>query len=216
MKLQIKYNVNDIDKALAIAHETKEAADILEIGQLLILHYGIKAVEAFCKEFPGKKIYVDTKLSERPEESVEFFAGLGVHYISILAGAYHSIIRKACEAAAQRNIQVVLDFINATTLGQSALEAKTLGAGAILIHRENTLDEQADNLESDWQQVRDNTDLPIFIQGKISPHNIKSILPLRPQVVIIGDAITRSKNPGQEAESIKKMLNEAFPHAPRL
>ncbi len=216
MKLLIKYNFADINNALAIAHDTKDAADIMEIGQLLLLHYGIKAVETFCKEFPDKKIYVGTKLSERPEESIELFAGVGVHYLSVLAGAYHSIIKKSCEAASKKNIQIVLDFINASSLGQSAMDAETLGASAILIHRENTLNEQADNLENDWQQVRDNTKLPIFVQGKINPENIQTILTLRPQVVIIGDAITRSKNPAQEAATIKKMLDEATPPGPRL
>ncbi len=96
------------------------------------------------------------------------------------------------------------------------MDAETLGASAILIHRENTLNEQADNLENDWQQVRDNTKLPIFVQGKINPENIQTILTLRPQVVIIGDAITRSKNPAQEAATIKKMLDEATPPGQRL
>lgn len=206
MKLQIKYNVADIDAAIALAQATQESADILEIGQLLILRYGIKAVESFCNNFPKKKIYVDTKLSERPEETVEILRNFNITYISILAGTYHSIIRKACESANKANIQIVIDFINASSLGQSAMEAKTLGASAILLHRENTLDEQASNLENDWQQVRDNTDLPIFIQGKINAQSILSITPLRPQIIIVGDAITRSKNPTIEAETIKKML----------
>lgn len=215
MKLQIKYNVTDLDAALALAHATKDSADILEIGQLLILRYGVKAVEDFCQNFPGKKIYVDTKMSERPEETIEILRGLGITYISILAGTYHSIIRKACESANKNNMQIVIDFINASSLGQSAMEAKTLGASAILLHRENTLDEQASNLENDWQQVRDNTDLPIFIQGKINAQSITSITPLRPHAVIVGDAITRSKNPAHEAEIIKKMLVEQHAMGPR-
>jgi 3-keto-L-gulonate-6-phosphate decarboxylase len=216
MKLQIKYNVTEIDSALTLAHETKEFADILEVGQLLILKYGLQAIKAFCKEFPDKKIYVDAKLSERPEESIAILAGVGVHYVSILAGAYHSIIRKACEAGAKEKILVVVDFINTTMLGQSAMVAQTLGAHAILIHRESILDEEANDLENDWQQVRDNTDLPIFIQGKISPENIDSIITLRPQVIIVGDGITRSKNPAQEAAAIKKILAKETIQSPRL
>lgn len=209
MKLQIKYNSAMLEDALAIAHETKEYADIIEIGQLLIIHYGVKAVDVFCKEFPDKKIYVDTKLSERAEESVSFFANMGVAYLSVLAGTYHSIIRKACEAAAKQNIKIVLDFINATSLGQSAIEAKTLGAEAVLIHRENTANEETDVLESDWQQIRDNTDLPIFVQGKISVENLSTILPLKPNVIIIGDGITKAKHPAQEAKNIKEILNSS-------
>ena len=216
MKLQIKYNFTDLSTALAVAHDTKEFADILEVGQLLILKEGTKAIEMFCKTFPDKKIYVDTKLSERPEEIIDLLGDMGVHYISVLAGTYHSIIRKACEAAIKKKIHVVIDFINASSLGQSAMEAQTLGAAAVLIHRENALDEQANNLENDWQQVRDNTDLPIFIQGKINAQSLKAIIPLRPQVIIVGDAITRSKHPAHEAEMLRKILAEATPIGPRL
>ncbi len=214
MKLQVKYNLVDLDSAIAIAHQTKDFADIMEVGQLLILKDGLRAVEAFCKNFPDKRIYVDAKLSERPEESVQLFASLGVYYISMLAGTYHSIIKKACEAAAASNIHIVLDFINAHSLGQSAMEAKMLGTSAILMHRENTLDEEADNLENDWRQVRDNTDLPIFVQGKINTQSIKQILPLRPQVIIVGEAITHSKNPAHEAGALKKILMAATASQP--
>lgn len=216
MKLQIKYNFIDLDQAIAIAHATKEFCDIFEVGQLLLLHYGIQAVERFCKEFPDKKIYVDAKLSERPEESIDLFAGLGVHYVSILAGTYHTIIKKVCEFGTARNINIIIDFINATSLGQSAMDAKTLGATGILIHREGSFDESDDSLTNDWQQVRDNTDLPIFIQGKINLNNIKSIIALRPQVIVIGDAITRSKQPATEAEAIKKLIQAVIVHGPRL
>lgn len=210
MKLQIKYNVTEIKAALDIAAQTQQFADIIEIGQLLLLKYGAQAIKEFKKEFPDKKIYVDAKLSERPEESINILAGIGIHYISILAGAYHSIIRKACESAAKENISIIVDFINASTLGQCANEAKTLGASGVLIHRENSMDEQANNLEADWREVRDNTDLPIFIQGKIDAQTLQNLLPLKPQVIIIGDAITRSKNPAQEAEILRKIIDGTF------
>ncbi|MBM3886690.1 hypothetical protein FJ364_02055 [Candidatus Dependentiae bacterium] len=216
MKLQIKYNFTDVATALTIAQETKEYADIMEIGQLLILKDGIKAIEAFCKTFPDKKIYVDTKLSERPEETTELLGSIGVHYISVLGGAYHTIIRKTCEAASKYRMQVVVDFINASSLGQSAIEAQTLGAAAVLLHRGNSLDEQAQNLENDWQQVRDNTNLPIFLQGKINADSLPTIIQLRPQVVIIGDAITRSKHPAHEAEHLKKIITASMPIGPRI
>ncbi len=34
-------------------------------------------------------------------------------------------------------------------------------------------------------------------------------MPIHPQIIVVGDAITRSKNPAAEAESIKTMLEES-------
>ena len=86
MKLQISYELTDLVKALELAKKTHMFADILEVGTLLIYKEGIKAVETFRQEFPGKEIIADAKISDRSTDAITLFANAGANIISVLAG----------------------------------------------------------------------------------------------------------------------------------
>ena len=206
MKLQIKYNFSDFSHALTIAEQTAHCADILEVGSLLIFQEGVKAISIFKNKFPDKEIYADAKIAEKGEHAVTIFAQAGAKYISVLAGAPYSIIKKAATTAAEYNARIVLDFVNATSIGQAAIDAKTLGASALFLHRRSPASTNLADLENDWQQIRDNCNLPIFIEGKINQEILKQLVTLKPEVVVVGSAITEASNPAQEAKNFKTLL----------
>jgi 3-keto-L-gulonate-6-phosphate decarboxylase len=206
VKLQIKYNFTNTSKALAIARQTAQFADIIEVGSLLIFKEGAKAVEAFKEEFPEKEIYADAKIACRGEESAQIFAAAGATYISVLAGTYDDVIQSTCTSAANSNCRIVLDCLNASSLGKSAAQSKTMGVHSLLFHR-NIFAKEGEDATDNFQEIRDNTDLPIFVKGRISAEILKTILPLKPAGIVIGSAITRGSNPVEEAEKIKKLIS---------
>ena len=205
MKLQIKYNLPSLTDALKIAEQTEEYADVIEVGSLLIYQHGIKSIEMFKQKFPNKEIYADAKISNKGEDSVKMFANAGAKYISVLAGTYYRIIRDATSTAKKYNVHITLDFINSHSLGKSAMEAKTLGAHSILLHRALAPDEKID-LKNYWEQVRGNTDLPIFIKGKINQAALEDIIPLKPQGVVVGSEIVDASDPRKKADQFKNIL----------
>jgi len=72
MKLQISFDMPDLEKAIATASLVSPYADILEVGTLLIYHHGVKAVERFKQEFPKKIIFVLGKISNHNFEPFFF------------------------------------------------------------------------------------------------------------------------------------------------
>jgi 3-hexulose-6-phosphate synthase len=205
MKLHISYNIPDLAHALDIAQQTAAFADILGVGSLLLFKEGVNAIKTFKKTFPDKEIFAETRISEKAEESVTMFAQAGASYISVLAGSYHSTIKKAVDAAKKFDAKIALDLFNASSTGQSALDAKTLGIHLIILHRTLITDESAE-IESEWRNVKDNTKLPIFITGKIDQTNFQQILELKPQGISIGSAITQSENPAKMASFFKSLM----------
>ncbi len=206
MKLQIKYNVTDLTKALELAHQTEEFADIMEIGSLLIYKNGIAAVEAFSKAFPQKKLYIDAKITDQAEEAVRLYAQAGATYISVVAESYNSTIKTACATAGEYNVHIILDCMNAQSLGQSAMDAKPLGAYGILIHQITHTD-SSNYPECELEDIRANTDLPIFIKGKINSDSIATIARLNPYAVILSDSITRAADPHTAAAYFHTLIN---------
>lgn len=206
MKLQISFDIPDLDKALQIAKQVEKFADILEVGAPLILKEGVKAICEFKKNFPDKKIFADSKIVDRVE-SLTMFTECGANIISILCSTSHQVIQKATNIAHENDAKIALDLLGDYSMGQIAMDAKTLNVDILILHRPHD-DGTVVNVISEWDVIRGNTDLPIFLAGGINKKNIEQALELKPEGIIIGTSITQTDNPAQEAEYFKSLIQE--------
>lgn len=198
MKLQVSFDMTDLEKALEIAEKIEPYADIFEIGTLLLYRYGIEAVEAFRQSFEKKSLLVDTKIVDRGKESVMLFTQYSIDWITIMAGTQKDTIHAACAVAHSSKTQIMLDLLDSNAAGQSAMEAKQMGVHALLVHRPYDEKESLGFMEK-WEMIRGNTDLPIFIAGKINRANLNDTLALHPDGIIVGSAIIKADDPAAEA-----------------
>jgi len=199
MKLQVSFDTTHLDNALQIASSIAEYANIIEVGTLLIYRYGTAAVERFKKAFPNKTILADTKIVDRGQEVVPLFAQAGADWITVMAGTSKNVIHRTCTAAHQLNVNVMLDLLDSSTVGQSALEAKNIGVDALLFHL--PYDEQESLIFLDkWDMIKGNTTIPIFVSAKINRDNVDELIKVKPDGIIVGKSITEAKNPKQEAQ----------------
>ncbi|HBS47669.1 TPA: hypothetical protein DEO28_04895 [Candidatus Dependentiae bacterium] len=205
MKLQITYDFTNLQDALDIAQKTAPHADILEVGTLLLYKEGIKAVEEFKKLFPKKEILVDAKISDRAEEAVKIFTKAGATIITVLAGTQNKTIYKATQIAHENDAKIALDLMDAYSMGQSAMDAAKLGVDYILFNRSHDVETETSIIDQ-WESIKENTNIPVLISGKINNSNIQNILSLKPYGIVIGTAITKSEYPEKEAEFFKSLL----------
>lgn len=206
MKLQISFDLIDLDKAIAIGSEVAQYADIIEIGTILIYRHGIAAIERFKNTFPEKIILADTKIVDRGKEIAELFAQSGADWITVMAGTSQHVIHATTTAAHNANMKVMLDLIDSSTVGQSALEAKNLGADALLFHQPYSETESLLFLDK-WDMIKGNTQLPIFVSAKINRNNVDKIVALRPDVIIVGLSITEAEDSAQEARYFADLVS---------
>jgi len=205
MKLHFTYNMTDLSQALKIAEQTAQYADVIGVGSLLIFKEGVNAIKAFKTAFPDKEIFAETKIVDKADEAVSIMAQAGASYVSVLAGTFNASIKKAITTARNFNIKIALDLLDAQSLGQAAMDAKSLGADLLILHHAPQVDENND-LASIWHDVRDNTSVDIFLTGKIDISNFLDIARLRPQGITIGSPITQAENPTQAAQLFRSML----------
>jgi 3-hexulose-6-phosphate synthase len=206
MKLQISFDLTDLQKAIDIAFQVAPYASILEVGALLLYKYGTESVEAFRKNFPNATILVDAKISDRAKEAVKTIAHAGADWITVMAGTTQNVIHSACTTAHELNKKIMLDLLDASALGQSALEAKGLGVDALLFHTPH--DEETSLMFLDkWDIVRGNTNLPIFISGKITRDIIDRFIAIKPDGIVVGKSIIEAANPAEEAQFYQKICS---------
>lgn len=205
MKLQIAFDLPDLSNALEIAKITEKYVDIFEIGTILIYKYGDQAIKQFKDAFPQKTILADAKIADRSKDTVALLAAAGADWITVLAGAGRSTIHTACTVAHEFRKKVMLDLLDACSPGQSALEAKSLGADALLFHKPAVEDSQMLFSER-WEMVKGNTQVPIFVTAQITRENIGEILSIGASGIIIGRAIINAGDPLQEAAYFSSIL----------
>ncbi len=174
MKLHIAFDLTDLETALSIAQSIEKYADIFEVGSLLIYKNGMQAVSRFKQQFPHKTILADIKIADRAKEATLLCSEAGADWVTVLAGTRRNAILSACNVAHERGKKVMLDLIDASSLGQSALEAKAFGVDALLLPMPTQDSSQLTFLET-WDMVKGNTPLPVYISGNISPETLPAL-----------------------------------------
>jgi len=199
MKLQVSFDITNLEDALQIATQVAPHCDVLEVGTLLIYHYGLEAIKKFKQNFPNKVIFADTKIVDRGKQAAKLLSTSNPDWVTVVAGTSKNVIHATCTAAKGMGMKVMLDLLDTHALGQSAMEAKNLGVDALLFHEPSDEASTLMFLEK-WDMVKGNTDLPIFVSAKISRMNIEEIIKLRPDGIIVGTNIVEAENPAAEAQ----------------
>ncbi len=205
MKLQIAFDITDLEKALTVAEKIERHVDIFEIGSLLIYKYGETAVKRFREKFPQKTLLADAKIIDRSKDAVPLFAAAGADWITIMAGTDRNVIHTGCTVAHNLGKKIMLDLSDASSPGQSALDAKSLGADALIFHKPSV---EADNILflDRWEMVKGNSPLPIFISAHITRENIADVLSIGAAGIIIGSAVTNATEPAQEVDYFTNVI----------
>lgn len=207
MKLQISFDTHDLSYALDIAQQVYPHADILELGTSLIYAHGTKAVEEFRAAFNRSILLVDAKIVDRAKDSVSLFAEAGADWITVMAGTSRHVIHAACTTAHALNKKIMLDLVDASSPIQSALEAKNLGADALLFHQSSD-ERDLTTLLDQWDLIKGNASVPLFISAKIQRPTIDQIIALDPAGIVIGSSIVEANQPSEEAAFYYSLCNK--------
>lgn len=207
MKLQISFDFTNVEQAIEVANRVADQCDIIEVDTMLLQACGVEAVRRMRQAFEKKTLLVDTKLIDCAESILPILAQAGADWVTVLAGSSQNAIRSLCKEAQKHNVKVLLDLIDASSKEQSAMEAKSLGAHALLFHHTYDTDSSLIFLDK-WQMIKENASLPIFISAHINRNNFEQIVSLKPAGVVIGKSITRADDPALEAEYFYGIANK--------
>lgn len=210
MKLQLALNLLDLQQCIDIARTTDQYTDSLQIGSSLLLKYGIRALEEIRTEFPNKEIFAETQIINHGQDISSMSIKAGANWISVMAGTSKEVIHAVASFASQKNKSVILDLFDASSIGQSAMDARKLGVQALLYHNVYNENMESNFALEEWDDLRGNSNLPIYICGNINRDNIEFIASLKPHTIVIGKTVTQAKNPAEEAEFFFKIIQQSI------
>ncbi len=204
MKLQIAFDLTDLNRALQLAEQVWDFADILEVGTPLIKSAGIKAVEAFRKRFEGRLILADLKTMDTGALEARMAAEHGAHIATVCAAAAEQTVASFIEEAHRQGISAMLDTIGAGDRPQHLHRLLRYGPDFVLLHRAV---DQEESLPDFWGQTP-NLQARTAVAGGITPEALPAILPLKPEIIVVGRWILSSKNPAERARLFKNLLSK--------
>lgn len=206
MKLQITFDLTNLETATTLAPTIEEFVDMVEVGSLLLFKYGEQALISFREILKEKPLVADAKIVDLAKETTTLLSNAGADWISVMAGTKKSIIHSACTTAHTLGKKAMINMLDASSPGQAALEAKSLGGDALIVHYDPA-EEQNAQLVDTWEMVRGNTNLPIYVVSPSTSQALEKLIPLNPDAVIISINDTNVANAIEMITSVRAIFS---------
>ncbi|HAX62233.1 MAG TPA: bifunctional hexulose-6-phosphate synthase/ribonuclease regulator [Elusimicrobia bacterium] len=207
--LQVALDFVDLKRALKLADEAVAGGcDWLEAGTPLIKSEGLNCIRELRRKFPHIKIVADMKTADVGRVEVEIAAKAGANVVSVLGTSDDETLKESVSAAKNYGAEIMVDLLGVTDAVQRAKEIEKLGVDYIDIHI--PIDEQMKGKISFAlvKKVSSAVRIPVAIAGGVNSFNAADAVKAGAEIVIVGGAITKSKNAKEETRKIKKAINQ--------
>lgn len=210
MRLQIAMDYNTTAQDFAsLAKCVEDNVDIIEIGTPMLIKFGLEPVKAMRKEYEGKNISIlaDTKIIDAGYYEAEMAIKAGADIVTVLGAAEDVTIQQSLRAAEDLGAEVMVDMIAVQNIEKRIAEMEKMGVQYICLHYSK--DKQ--NAKEDFEIYFNNLQQKIkkskmAVAGGICKDNINFFVKMNPEIIIVGEGICRTQNPGESAAYIKNML----------
>jgi 3-dehydro-L-gulonate-6-phosphate decarboxylase len=127
--LQIALDHNDLEHALADIFKVGEVVDIIEVGTILCLQEGQKAIRCIREMFPGKTLVADTKCADAGQTVAHNVADAGADLMTVICCATIPTME-----AAKKEVELQVELYGDWTYEQAAAWRK-IGIKQAIYHQ---------------------------------------------------------------------------------
>lgn len=213
MRLQLALDHTSLDEALPVAFKVATHVDIIELGTPLIKTAGLNGLNIIRKCFPNHYIVADLKTMDAGEYEATPFFKAGASICTVLGAADEATIRGVTTAARKAGEQVQVDLINVKNKADLFVRLGVIGVDIVGIH--TGIDQQSMGLtpfEDLAMLVEIKTRLQmenvlISVAGGINLQTIEKVAEAKPDIIVVGGAITSSDRPALVALEMRRIIN---------
>jgi len=209
MKLQLALDTK-LNEGIKLAEKTIDYIDIIELGTPLIKESGIKNTIKKFKKFK-KPILADLKTMDTGYLEAEIAFKEGANIVSICGSADNSTISQAVKAAKKYNGKIIVDMINVKNLKKRFKEIKNLNFNYLLVHTGIDVQKKGGNPLRDLEKISKLIGREkLAVAGGINLKNIPELMKINPEIIIVGGAITNSKDPKKISKKLKEKIYQSL------
>jgi 3-hexulose-6-phosphate synthase/6-phospho-3-hexuloisomerase len=211
LKLQLALDLLELESALKIALEAKDYVDILEAGTPLIKSVGTFSIKTLKKVFPDKIILADMKTLDVGYIEVSMAADAGADIVSISGLAPDDVVKEAVRGAREKGVLLMADLLGVKSQVERAIELKDIGVNMVCAHTAIDQERSGVSVKDKAEMVRniaERTGLVVSAAGGITLETAGLMIEAGAKIIVVGRAITASKDPKAAAAQFKKKILE--------
>ncbi|MFS0637387.1 3-hexulose-6-phosphate synthase [Mesobacillus foraminis] len=205
MKIQLALDRMTIPEAVGMAGKVAQSVDWIEVGTSLIKEFGVDSVKEMKRAFPDKVIVADIKTIDNARYEFELCFEAGADVATVMGVSPLVTIDACMEVAGRYGRMVMIDLLNSSEEQQREL-LKYKDA----IFCEHVSKDQQEEMGAKNQGRGCSTfsgERMVAVAGGITLSSLVQLQrTLKPEVVIVGSAITKSKNPSESAAQFKELI----------
>jgi 3-hexulose-6-phosphate synthase len=205
MKLQLALDFDNKKDALKICKKVKKYVDIIELGTPLIKQEGLRVLRKF-KKFK-KLIVADLKTMDTGFFEAEMAFKSGADIATVCGCADESTIKGAIKAARKYKKKICVDLISVKNNKKRAKQVAKWKGNYVIVHTGIDVQLKGGSPLKNLKEVSGVIDKKkIAVAGGINLKSIKQVKKYNPEIVIVGGAITKAKDPAKIAKKLKEMI----------
>jgi len=210
VSLQVALDLINAHRALLMADEAVKADKQcwLEAGTPLIKSEGMDILRSLKQKYPDNVLVADMKVIDTGALEVEMASKAGADIVCILAAADDSTIRDALKSARKYGSKIMIDLIGCKNKLERVKELEEYGVDYICHHI--GIDEQMIGKKplEYLKKIVENSNIPVAVAGGLNSENVADVVKSGASIIIVGGAITKSKNVFEATKQIKKAISE--------
>lgn len=199
--LQVALDFTGIDEALKVASKVVAAgAHIIEVGTPLVKIYGLKAVDEVKTVAMNNLVVADLKTADATKLEIPPYIGKGVDGVTLMGIADDDVIEEAVSICKEAKVALIVDLIYVQNPVNRAFRLADLGVDIVALHVGVDVQKKrgvtAKELLREVSEVS-SSDILVMVAGGIKPNEVGIFTSRGARIVVIGSAITRSRDPYQ-------------------
>ncbi|WP_299089121.1 3-hexulose-6-phosphate synthase [uncultured Metabacillus sp.] len=205
MYIQLALDRYSIDEAIDLAKASEEFVDWIEVGTSLIKEYGMESVKRIKNAFPHKVIVADIKTIDNALYEFEMCFRAGADVATVMGVSPNATIKACVETAEKMGKKVMIDLLN--TNDEQKEELLKYKQAIFCAHVSKDEQEMSGKSAINISHMYDWTGM-LAVAGGINLESFDQFQEIKPDVVIIGSAITKAQNQRLAAEMFMKKINQ--------
>ncbi|CQR55970.1 orotidine 5'-phosphate decarboxylase / HUMPS family protein [Paenibacillus riograndensis] len=218
MNIQLALDRMSIQEAIDMARLTEPYIDWIEVGTSLIKEFGMASVEAMKREFPHKVIVADVKTFDNAKYEFELCYKAGADVATVMGAAPLVTVDLSMKTARIWDRQVMIDLLHTMPEEQAALARYWEAVHCLHVSKDQqegggsrlagpgaygaALDGAPGSAGESPAELR------IAAAGGITLESLPGLMAMKPEVLIVGSAITKAPDPAAAARAFQDRIRE--------
>ncbi len=205
MKLQLALDRLSWDRCFQLIEEVGENIDIIEVGTGVIKEYGMAIVREIHKRYPKHEILADMKTCDAGKHEAKQAFSAGADITTVMAFSADLTIKDTLEVAEDAGGEIMIDLLEVDSRNRVE-ELLKVGVQLVSLHLGKDRQQQ-EGFQTDLFSLVKGLNLKIAVAGGVNLESLPQIIKEKPDIIIVGSAITGADNPKEVARQMKNMIS---------